>query len=201
MNRTIVYIHGQGGSVDEAEHYRALFPQSRVIGLDYAANTPWEAVAEFPKRLAEICTDNQPITLIANSIGAFFAMHALADKNIEAAYFISPVVDMEDLIENMMQNAGVSEEELHEKGEIQTEFGQTLSWEYLSYVRKHPIKWEIPTHILYGGKDHLTSLKTMIKFSCQIGATLMVMENGEHWFHTKEQMDFLDQWIMSDEEI
>ena len=28
-----------------------------------------------------------------------------------------------------------------------------------------------------------------------IGATLTVMENGEHWFHTKEQMDFLSDWI------
>ena len=22
-----------------------------------------------------------------------------------------------------------------------------------------------------------------------------VMENGEHWFHTEEQMKFLDEWI------
>jgi len=24
-----------------------------------------------------------------------------------------------------------------------------------------------------------------------------VMKNGEHWFHTDEQMAFLDEWIMS----
>ena len=23
------------------------------------------------------------------------------------------------------------------------------------------------------------------------------MENGEHWFHTDEQMKFLDNWILS----
>ena len=28
-------------------------------------------------------------------------------------------------------------------------------------------------------------------------AGLTVMKNGEHWFHTKEEMDFLDQWIKS----
>lgn len=27
------------------------------------------------------------------------------------------------------------------------------------------------------------------------GASLTVMENGEHWFHTEEQMRFLDNWI------
>jgi len=26
-------------------------------------------------------------------------------------------------------------------------------------------------------------------------AGLTVMENGEHWFHTDEQMQFLDNWI------
>ena len=25
--------------------------------------------------------------------------------------------------------------------------------------------------------------------------TLTVMRNGEHWFHTEEQMKFLDEWI------
>ena len=29
----------------------------------------------------------------------------------------------------------------------------------------------------------------------QIGATLTVMKGGEHWFHTDNQMAFLDQWI------
>ncbi len=27
------------------------------------------------------------------------------------------------------------------------------------------------------------------------GAELTVMPNGEHWFHTEEQMQFLDRWI------
>jgi hypothetical protein len=26
-------------------------------------------------------------------------------------------------------------------------------------------------------------------------ASLTIMEDGEHWFHTEEQMQFLDQWI------
>jgi hypothetical protein len=26
-------------------------------------------------------------------------------------------------------------------------------------------------------------------------AELTVMEDGEHWFHTEEQMRFLDEWI------
>ena len=37
--------------------------------------------------------------------------------------------------------------------------------------------------------------KSVSKFAKQIGAKLTVMKNGEHWFHTEEQMSFLDDWI------
>ena len=69
------------------------------------------------------------------------------------------------------------------------------SWAYLCYVREHPVTWTVPTHILYGEKDNLTSYETIAEFADRIGSTLTVMENGEHWFHTKEQMDFLSDWI------
>lgn len=48
MKRSILYIHGKGGSPEEAEHYKPLFPHSNVIGFDYHAQTPWEAQQEFP---------------------------------------------------------------------------------------------------------------------------------------------------------
>ncbi|MBR4695058.1 MAG: hypothetical protein IKO94_03160 [Selenomonadaceae bacterium] len=43
----VIYIHGKGGSAEEAEHYRALFPEAEVLGFDYQSQTPWEAEAEF----------------------------------------------------------------------------------------------------------------------------------------------------------
>lgn len=122
-------------------------------------------------------------------------MNALAEKKISKAMFISPVVDMERLITNMMIRADVSEEELCSKKEIDTDFGETLSWEYLCYVRKHPIKWNIPTCILYAANDNLTSRETICEFAEQTGAVLTVMDDGEHWFHTDQQMEFLDDWI------
>ena len=133
--------------------------------------------------------------MIANSIGAFFTLWSLADKKIERVFFISPIVDMKKLIQNMMQWAGVTIEELQEKGEIPTDFGETLSWEYYSYVCTHPIKWKIPTYILYGEKDHMTSKETITAFAKETGASLTIMPDGEHWFHNEKQMEFLDQWI------
>ena len=62
------------------------------------------------------------VEVIANSIGAYFAINALSNQQIEKAYFISPVVDMERLIADMMIWANVTEDELKEKKEIQTTF-------------------------------------------------------------------------------
>lgn len=195
MNKSVIYIHGKGGSAAEAEHYEELFPDSDVIGFDYKAQTPWEAKKEFADFFDFHRSRYDYMVLIANSIGAFFALHTLADRKIDKALLISPVVDMENLIGNMMLWANVSEQELSEKREIATNFGETLSWEYLCYVRKNPIKWNIPTCILYGENDNLTSLETVSRFSDKIGAALTVMPNGEHWFHTESQMRFLDNWV------
>ena len=195
MREILIYIHGKGGMPEEAEHYKPLFPDCRVIGFDYGSQTPWEAKEEFPTFFAQQrrCCDR--LTLIANSIGAFFAMSALDETTVDRAYFISPVVDMEKLICDMMQWANVTEQKLKEEQEIITGFGETLSWNYLCYVREHPISWNVPTQILYGEHDKLTSMGTVSAFAARYHAKLTVMPGGEHWFHTAEQMRFLDDWL------
>ncbi len=195
MSRLVVYVHGKGGCAEEAEHYRPLFVGCDVIGFDYHAQNPWDAKKEFSEFFEEKKKEYDSILLIANSIGAFFSMNALSEKTVEKAWFISPIVNMEKLIADMMTWANVREDELRERKEIRTEFGETLSWEYLCYVCEHPIEWRVPTQILYGEHDPLTSLKTMSAFADRVGATLTVMNGGEHWFHTEEQMQFLDEWI------
>lgn len=186
----ILYVHGKGGTAEEAEHYKSLFPDCDVVGLDYKSETPWEAKSEF-----SAAAGHDRVILIANSIGAYFSMCALPQDKIAKAYFISPIVDMEKLIGNMMLWANVSETDLRENGTVETSFGETLSWEYLSYVRSHPIRWTVPTEILYGSKDNLTDKETITAFANAHAAKLTVMENGEHWFHTPEQMAFLDAWM------
>ena len=195
MKQIVIYVHGKGGTSEEARHYQPLFAESDVIGFDYKSQNPWEARSEFSDFYDSHSKGYDSVILVANSIGAFFSMNALAEKNISKALFISPIVNMERLITDMMIWANVTEDELCRKKEISTDFGETLSWECLCYVRKHPIKWNIPTCILYGANDNLTSLETVSEFAEQTGAILTVMNDGEHWFHTDEQMEFLDNWI------
>ena len=103
--------------------------------------------------------------------------------------------ESEHYITDMMKWANVTEQELELKGVIHTDFGEYLSWDYLSYVRSHLVKWRVLTHILYGSNDHLTALETITDFANKHQASLTVMQDGEHWFHTEEQMLFLDNWI------
>jgi pimeloyl-ACP methyl ester carboxylesterase len=193
----ILYVHGKGGSAAEADHYKALFPDAEVVGLDYKTSSPWETGREITDCVKKLKRQYDDVVLVANSIGAFFSMNGELDGLVNKAYFISPIVDMEKLIKDMMAWANVTEAELQAKGTISTEFGKDLSWEYLNYVRTHPFSWNVPTQILYGREDKLTSLATMEKFAEMHSAKLTVMEKGEHWFHTEEQMEFLDNWIMT----
>ena len=198
MKKVIVYVHGKGGNAEEANYYRKFFNDDfDIIGFDYKSENPWDTKSEFSDYFDSIIPEYNKTILIANSIGAYFSLISLADKKIEKAMLISPIVDVERLILDMMTRANVSEEELSIKKEIETPFGETLSWEYLSYVRKNPIHWNIPTGILYAEKDNMTSISTITDFSKKINANITVMSGGEHWFHTKEQMDFLDNWIKS----
>ena len=212
MNNTLViYIHGKGGNADESEHYKKLFADCDVAGFDYKSETPWDFKDEFLNWAEEKFYNYKNVILVANSIGAYFSMNAISRINeeidekgnrqnkitakISKAFFISPIVNMEKLIGNMMTWANVTENQLKQKKIVNTDFGENLSWEYLTYVRKNPIEWEIPTEILYGEHDNLTSLETVSEFARAHNANLTVMNGGEHWFHTDEQMKFLDGWI------
>lgn len=179
----------------EAEQYRKNCPGFDIIGIDYNEYFPWIVQEQIKTAYDRVYQEYNQISVIANSIGAYFAMHTLQNCEIEKALFISPILDMEKLILDMMGWAGVSEKDLREKGEIPTDFGETLSWEYLCFVRENPIKWNIPTKILYAGKDNLTPCQVVDRFVSLHNASLTVMENGEHWFHTGEQLAFLDQWM------
>ncbi|MGI5092181.1 alpha/beta hydrolase [Treponema socranskii] len=196
MKNAVIYVHGKGGSADEALYYKKFFNDDyEVLGFDYKSELPWLAGEEFQNYFDSVIPKYNEILLIANSIGAYFSMLSLSKKPIKKALFISPIVDMENVILHMMKKARVSEEELRLKKVINIQFGEVLSWEYLSYVRKNPITWNAPACILYGKKDDMTSLETITNFANKIHADLTVFADGEHRFHTEEQMDFLDAWF------
>lgn len=187
MKKAVIYVHGRNGSPDEADHYRRFFDETYdVIGFDYKSEIPWEAKEEFCDYFNTIGKNYKNVLLIANSIGAYSSLISLSDKHIEKALFISPIVDMEKVILDMMKLADVTEAKLKKEQVITTPFSRILSWKYFSYAKDNRITWNVPTSILYGEKDHITSLDTITSFANKINARLTVMPDGEHWFHTRE---------------
>ena len=49
-------------------------------------------------------------------------------------------------------------------------------------LSNHPVNWSIPTCILYGDKDNLTSQETIHKVANDVDAKLTVMQNGMLFF-------------------
>lgn len=71
ISKVVVYIHGKGGNAGEAEHYKPLFPEYKVIGFDYQSETPWDAMDEFSDYFKLLSKEYDSIIIVANSIGAF----------------------------------------------------------------------------------------------------------------------------------
>lgn len=195
MKKIILYIHGKGGSYLETERYKKNCLDFDIIGIDYNDYLPWIVQNQIKPVYDKVHERYDYVYVIANSIGAYFAMHKLQNCDIERALFISPILDMERLILDMMSWGNIAEKELYEKKEISTDFGETLSWQYLCYVRENPISWNVPTEILYAGNDKITSRQTVDRFVNNHNSNLTVMDNGEHRFHTDEQLAFLDNWM------
>ena len=207
-DRAFLFVHGKGGNKEEASLLAEIACEKGwdVVGIDlpgWGERTaeaqrfvPWETVPELRAVYEELKQRYFSLALFANSIGAYFSLLALGDRALERALFVSPVTDMERLICRMMEWAAVTAEQLKKEGEISTAFGETLSWPYLCYVREHPVThWDVPTRILYAGRDELVERERIEDFVRRFGAEVTVMEEGEHWFHTEEQLKVLRQWI------
>lgn len=195
----VLYVHGKDGNAAEGTRFQPLFPDRAVVGAAYKGFTPQEAGKEIRAAAEKLSGTDGGTVLIANSVGAFFCLHAGLNGLVRRAYFISPLVDMERLILDMMARANVAEADLKARGTIRADGGEDLSWPYLCYVREHPVDWRVPTRILYGGDDALIPFDTVEAFAKKHDAPLTVMAGGEHWFHTPEQLRFLDDWIARSE--
>lgn len=204
-SRTWIFLHGQMGCKEEGEAFaQTACPKGyQVLAIDLPGHgqrkdrgeelTPWNAVPELRQAMDWAKEQGPWVGLRANSIGAYFAL--LAFSAPDKALLVSPILDMERLIRDMMGWAGVTPEQLQREGTIPTAFGQTLSWEYLCYVRQHPIQsWQCPIALLYGERDNMTCRQTVDAFVQSRHARLQVMAGGEHWFHTPAQLEVLRAW-------
>lgn len=151
--------------------------------------TPQVCVKELNNIYEKLQKNWEEISLFANSLGAYFSLLSYKDKKIEKVFFLSPLVDMRELIENMMKAFGVTEKKLKKEREIAIPIGETLSWDYYLYVKENPITiWTPFTHILCGDKDEICNIETTKKFSKQFNCELEILKDSEHYFYKEEQL-------------
>ena len=207
-SRLYLYVHGQGGNKEEASFLaeKICVKGWQVLSFDLPGHgerkdengsfDPWHVSPELDLVMKYVKRHWKQHALYANSIGAWFSMLCFEHEKFENCLFVSPVLDMKQLILKMMSWANVTEEQLCREKIIPTSFGQTLTWEYWQYAVNHPIlKWDSPTRILYGEHDHMIDYRVAENFSKKFHCTMTVMTHGEHWFHTEQQINFLGLWI------
>jgi hypothetical protein len=154
------------------------------------------SVSDLCKIMDYAQTNATDISLFACSMGAYFSLLAYKEIPLQQCLFLSPVVNMERIIDNMMTWFNISEEQLKTEHEVQTPIGQTLYWDYYCYVKENPIlRWDSPTAILYGKEDNICEYDIVSSFSKKFNCNLEIMENGEHYFHTPDQLNYYRKWL------
>lgn len=163
---------------------------------EYECN-PQNCISDLRAVYAYARSLSADITLFACSIGAYFSLLAYYRSAIRKSLFLSPVINMELVIQNMMDGFQIDEQRLREERKIPLPIGKTLDWEYYIYVRQHPVHFNPNSSIsiLYGSKDTLTPMEEINHFTEKYHAKLTVMENAEHYFHSDEQLVSFETWL------
>lgn len=206
--RVIVAVHGAQSSKTDVP-FRLLaetFPHCQVLSFDlpeHGERKHEPALCKVPICVRELSavldyaeSHWAKVGLFAVSMGAYFSLLACGGRRIFHCWFLSPVVDMERLTQDMMGWFHISEDRLKAEGAISTPMGQTLYWDDYCYIRSHPIdSWPISTDILRGDGDTLVDQKTVDSFAERFSCRLRTAEGAEHWFHTPEELAALSRWL------
>ena len=190
----IVYIHGLYGNSDESDFYSFFTNKYDVIGLDYRDGNPWEVKDKIIKEFSGIHNKYKSVYVIANSIGAFYTYVYLSEFRINKAFFISPLVNMKEVIEGLLKKHKISMNRFKKEKLIKLDDGQTLSYDFYQSLSSGD-NWKTRTHILYGEKDKLVDHASLFNFVSNHNCSLTVMKNGEHYFHKPGQLKFIKKWI------
>ncbi|MEA5004448.1 MAG: alpha/beta hydrolase [Christensenella sp.] len=155
-----------------------------------------QSLADLRTILAYANQHYKDVCLFACSIGAYFSLLTYSGEPLKKALFLSPVVNMQRILYDMMRAFDISEKHLREERHIPLSGAPALDWDYFCYVKEHPIAdWPIPTAILCGEKDELCACDTTAAFAQTFGSSINVLPNCTHFFHTPQQLSAFCQWL------
>ncbi|MGN0971468.1 MAG: alpha/beta hydrolase [Aristaeellaceae bacterium] len=206
-DRVYIHVHGKQSRKEYAAEFAALAEERGYQTLSFdlprhgerqAEATPcdiWHGVDDLRLIGAYAFPRWREVSLFACSLGACFSLHAWQGMPFRRCLFQSPIVDMDWLIRQMMGWFGVTEERLRQEREIPTPV-DVLSWDYWQYIREHPVvRWDVPTAILYAGKDNLQSEEVIRSFAEAHGCRLTIADDSEHPFMGEGDGIIVRRWL------
>lgn len=207
--KVYLHVHGKMSSKESAEGLASIAGKAgfQTVSFDLPQHGDrkdgadrcdiWNGIRDLAAVAEYVFARWKHVHLYACSLGAFFSLHAYRNYPFQKALFQSPIVDMEYLIGQMMLWFGISEERLEGEREIDTPI-DVLSWRYYQYVKANPVSdWNIPTWVLYGGKDDLQSRQVMEEFCRRFDCRLTVAEESMHPFMEKKDIPIVENWLVN----
>ena len=205
--KAYLFVHGKMSSKDAAAAFAGIAQEKGYQTLSFdlpehgdRAGKPercdiWNGMRDLKGMCEAAFARWREVSLFGCSLGAYFSLNACGDYPFQNCLFQSPIVDMEYLIHQMMGWFQVPPERLEREGEVKTPI-DILSWDYYQYVLAHPVtRWDIPTAILYGGKDNLQSRQVMKHFAERFGCRLTISEFSEHPFMQPTDFPIVEDWM------
>lgn len=132
------------------------------------------------------------IFLFSFGVGSFYSLLAYKDKNVENAFFLTPILNIEDFYEKNMLLFSITDEMLEDEKEIGIPLGDNLYWDEYLYIKENPVlNWKIPTTILCAEKDEICNIQIIREFSEKFNCNLEILKDSEHYFYTISQLNKL----------
>ena len=174
--KVFLFVHGLQGRKDEALAFAEVaVPKGyQVLGIDLPLERkPWEVMPLLNDVCDYLYENWRSVSIRANSIGSWFSLLAFQSKKVDQALFVSPILDMKKFIEGQPTREG----------------------DYYEWVCNNPIThWNAPTYILRPEIDRLVSEEVGRDFIRRHQCQVNIMPDGEHWFHTLEQLALMKEW-------
>ena len=195
-DKVYLFLHGKNGSKEDAAGFAPVFCAAgwQILAVDLPEHGdrkddpndkkecfPWSVIPEWKAVVRWLEERYSRVAICAVSLSAWFVMRTFRDKAFDHALFVSPIVDLRLVIEDMMAKAGVTASDLGWKQHIPTADGEILHWDYYAYAAYQPInRWDTATEFLYAAGDTLQPQETVRAFADRFGCGLTVIP-GEHW--------------------
>lgn len=202
-----IHVHGKMSQKEHAEQFAVVAAEKGYQTLSFdlpehgeRKSSPdrcdiWNGMRDL-KTIADWAFSHYShVSLFGCSLGAYFSLQTYAELPFQKCLFQSPVLDMEYLVRQMMLWFDITEERLEKEKEIDNPV-DPLRWDYFQFILSHPVKnWDIPTAVLYGGKDDLQSRAVIDAFCNAHNCALTVSDQSGHAFMDESDNAIIQNWL------